>query len=156
MIPNLTERTQTAMKFTEEVTTRWTSRITGSEACLACGTFLEEVFQTFSDTTKTQSFKVRPGAFLGYIRINVVLYFLSVGTLYLQQIEIATFLASLAILIMVLQFFYYWEFVDFLFPLKKGKNITGSIEPTGEVKQQIIVSGHHDSAHIFKFFEDDP
>ncbi len=153
---NLTKMTQDAMTFTEEVTTRWASRITGSEACLACGDYLKEQMATFCDGVKTQEFKVRPGAFLGYIRINIGLYFLSLGALFVEQLWIATTLGSLALLISVLQFFVYWEFVDFLFPLKKGKNIIGHIEPIAEVKQQIIISAHHDSAHIFNFLANEP
>ena len=59
-------------------------------------------------------------------------------------------------MITVLEFFFYKEFVDFLFPVKKGKNVFGTIEPSDAVKQQIIISAHHDSAHIFNFLENDP
>ena len=64
--------------------------------------------------------------------------------------------ATLAVLLTVMEFFIYKEFVDFLFPSKKGRNVWGTIEPAGEVKQQIILSAHHDSAHIFNFLEKDP
>lgn len=148
--------TQNAMSFTEEVTTKWISRLTGSKACLECGDYLKAQMATFCDSVKTQEFKVRPGAFLGYIRINIVLYFLSLVSLLLGQLVMATILGSLALLISVLQFFVYWEFVDFLFPLKKGKNVIGQIEPSGKVKQQIIISAHHDSAHIFNFLANEP
>jgi len=38
----------------------------------------------------------------------------------------------------------------------EGQNILGFIEPTADVKQQIIISGHHDSAHIFTYLDKDP
>lgn len=154
--PDLSQMTRAAMELTKHVTTRWTARLAGSEACLACGDYLKEQLATFCDRTDSQEFDVRPGAFLGYIRINIVLFFLSLMALYVQSIGLATALASLALLITVLEFFIYKEFVDFLFPLKKGKNVFGRIEPSGEVKQQIIISAHHDSAHIFNFLENEP
>ena len=154
--PDLSQMTRAAMALTKEVTTRWTARLAGSEACLACGDYLKEQLGTFCDHTDSQEFQVRPGAFLGYIRINIVLFFLSLIALYVQYIGLATALASLALLITVLEFFIYKAFVDFLFPLKKGKNVFGQIEPSGEVKQQIIISAHHDSAHIFNFLENEP
>ena len=154
--PDLSQMTRAAMDLTKEVTTRWNARLAGSEACLACGDYLKEKLATFCDHTDSQEFELRPGAFLGYIRINIILFFLSLIALYVQYIGLATALASLALLITVLEFFIYKEFVDFLFPLKKGQNVFGGIEPSGEVKQQIIISAHHDSAHIFNFLEKEP
>lgn len=154
-IPNLTKRTDAAMSLTEEVTTRWNDRLVGSEACLACGDFLEKEIGSFCDTIETQEFSVKPGSFLGYIRINIVLFLLALVALYFRQIGLATGLTSLSLLITILQFFFYREFIDFLYPKKRGKNVFGRIEPSGEVKQQIIVSAHHDSAHIFNFLEKD-
>lgn len=154
--PDLSQMTRAAMELTKHVTTRWTARLAGSEACLACGDYLKEQLGTFCDHTDSQEFQVRPGAFLGYIRINIILFFLSLIALYIQSIGLATALASLALLITVLEFFIYKEFIDFLFPLKKGQNVFGQIEPSGEVKQQIIISAHHDSAHIFNFLENEP
>lgn len=154
--PDLAQMTRAAMALTKDVTTRWTARLAGSESCLACGDYLKEQLATFCDHTDSQEFDVRPGAFLGYIRINIILFFFSLIALYVQYIVLATSLASLALMITVLEFFIYKEFVDFLFPLKKGKNVFGQIEPSGEVKQQIIISAHHDSAHIFNFLEKEP
>ncbi|MEM6633739.1 MAG: M28 family peptidase [Bacteroidota bacterium] len=144
------------MDFTKEVCSRWTARLTGSEACRACADYLAETFESFCDRVEVQEFAVRPGAFLGYIRINVGLFFGGFLAIFFQQIEIAVFLSSLALLITVLEFFIYKEFVDFLFPKKFGKNVIGSIEPVEELKQQIIVSAHHDSAHIFNFLANNP
>ena len=152
----LSQHTQAAMALTDEVTTKWDDRLAGSAACLACGSFLKEQLAVFCDRTESQAFSVRPGAFLGYIRINIVLYFITLFALFFQQIVVAVVIASLSLLITVLEFFFYKEFIDFLYPKKKGLNVFGTIEPEQEVKQQIIVSAHHDSAHIFNFLEKDP
>jgi len=47
-----------------------------------------------------------------------------------------------------LEFGFYREFYDFLYPAKVCQNVTTQLEPQGEVKQQLIISGHHDSAQI--------
>jgi len=151
-----TQMTTDAMDFTKEVTTRWTSRISGSEACLACGDFLHDQFDSFSDYTAKEEFKSHPGSFLGFMKICVVFYFLAVFALIINQIEIATVLSLIPIIITVTHFFYYKEVIDFMYPEKTGRNITGTIEPSSDVKRQVIISAHHDSAHIFNFLEHDP
>lgn len=152
----LDQITTSAMSFTAEVTNKWTSRLAGSAACLACADFLEESLSKFCDQVDHQVFSVRPGAFLGYIRINIALYLVALVALFLEQSLLAALIASLSVLITVMEFFIYKEFVDGLYPKKQGKNVFGRIEPAGEVKQQIIISAHHDSAHIFNFLEKDP
>lgn len=156
MKSGLTQMTAAAMAFTAEVTSRWPSRLAGSKACLACADYLEETLARFCDETNSQVFSVRPAAFLGYIRINIGLYVVALLALFFEQVLLATLVANLSVLITVLEFFIYKEFVDFLYPEKQGKNVFGRIEPRGEVKQQIIISAHHDSAHIFNFLEKDP
>jgi len=156
MIANLNEMTNRAMNFTERVTTRWSDRLAGSESCLSCGDYLLECFSDFCDSTHIHEFDVHPGSFLGYLRINVVLYFIALLLLWLQLIPLAFFFSAFIAIIAIAQFFYYKEFIDFLFPKKRGKNVVGHIEPLGEVKQQVIISAHHDSAHIFNFLVDKP
>ena len=156
MLLSLSQLTESALSFTAEVCDKWNDRLTGSKACRACADHLAIEIDKFADHTEVQEFSVRPGAFLGYIRINVLLFFLGLLALYLQQLSLAVVLSSLALLITVLEFFIYKEFVDFLFPKKYGKNVIGTLEPSGEVKQQIIVSAHHDSAHVFNFLQKNP
>ena len=57
---------------------------------------------------------------------------------------------ALAIFIFYAQFARYWEVLDPLFPKATGYNVYGSIEPDGEVKQQVLVGGHHDAAYVFQ------
>ncbi len=153
---DLGRMTDAALQLTAEVTNRWTARLAGSPACLACADYLETILSQFCDEVDHQRFSVRPGAFLGYIRINIVLYLAALIVLILEQPLLAAMIASLSVLITVMEFFIYKEFVDGLYPKKEGKNVFGRIEPTGQVKQQIIISAHHDSAHIFNFLEKDP
>ncbi|MFV2016745.1 MAG: M28 family metallopeptidase, partial [Candidatus Heimdallarchaeota archaeon] len=45
---------------------------------------------------------------------------------------------------------------DRFFTKKYGYNVIGSIEPDKDVKQQIIVSGHHDAPYVFHLLEKVP
>lgn len=148
--------TNQAMNFTKEVTTRWPSRLAGSDACQSCGHYLLEEINVFCDRAYRQSFEVHPGSFLGFMKISVIFYFLSLIALWTNFLLIGTALALIPIFITITHFFYYKEVIDFLYPKKTGHNIIGTIEPTSEVKQHIIISAHHDSAHVFNFLEDDP
>ena len=148
--------TDQAMSFTEEVTTRWDDRLTGSQACLDCGNYLLKYIGEFCDTTRMHKFSVRPGAFLAFFDFAVVFYFLTLIALWMQYVGLAVILATFPLLVTIFQFFQFKDFISFLYPKKEGQNVVGFIEPTGEVKQQVIISGHHDSAHIFNFLDKDP
>jgi hypothetical protein len=58
--------------------------------------------------------------------------------------------------ILILQFIMYLPIIDIFYPGKTAQNVIGTLEPTGDVKQTIIISGHHDSARIFNFFIHQP
>lgn len=153
MIENLSTMTANAVEFTRDVTTRWNSRLAGSRSCLDCADYIRQTMDDFCDKTDAQEFSVHPTAFLGYIRINIGLFLIALMALWLDQRLLATAAASLALVTIVLEFFVYWEFVDFLFPGKTGLNVWGTIEPSGEVKQQVYMTAHHDSAHVFNFLQ---
>jgi hypothetical protein len=46
----------------------------------------------------------------------------------------------------------YRHWLDFLFPKKPSWNVIGDIEPTGEVRDTLIVAGHIDSVKEFKWW----
>ncbi len=46
----------------------------------------------------------------------------------------------------------YRHWLDFLFPNKPSWNVIGDIEPTGEVRDTLIVAGHIDSVKEFKWW----
>jgi len=81
---------------------------------------------------------------------------LALSALWTQFLGWAVVLTTIPIIITIFQFFLYKDFISFLYSKKEGQNVLGYIEPSGEVKQQIIISAHHDSAHIFNFLEKDP
>lgn len=144
------------LELTKHISETWRSRLAGSEACQQSAAYLAEEMSGYCEEVKQQKFRVHPDAFLGYIRILVALYPVALFALWKEYFALLMIIGLLGILLVVLEFFIYWEFIDPFFPKKEGRNVIGSIEPTQELRQQIIISGHHDSAHIFNFFVHQP
>ena len=138
--------------------TRWwrnyPGRVTGSEALRKAGLRVKEEFEKYCDAGFGQSQMSSTStrwSFLKYIPGLVVLYFACMVLLYFVPALAWISFAGLALGLFVFygQFVRYWHLLDPLFPKRQAYNVYGSIEPSGEVKQQIIVSAHHDAAYVF-------
>jgi len=117
------------------------------------------------DEISIEKFTCRPNAFLGYIKIDVLLVFssfllffllpLNLGAYWIQFSAAISFILNvLAFIILWNEFFNYREFIDPLFKKQESQNVIGKILPSnGEVKRVIIFSGHHDSALRFNLLE---
>ncbi len=149
---------QRVFDFTNEVVEKYANRLAGTEACRNAANRIKEEFtkNCDADSVRIEDFTVHPKSFLKYIPALVVLYFICSTLLYFQFPLPALIGYSLGILLFYCQFVRYWETFDPLFPKATGYNVFGSIEPEGEVKQQIIVSGHHDAAYVFQLIAHAP
>lgn len=156
-------------KFIEDVCTTIGPRESGTKQEILAGNKIEEELKRYCDKTNQEEYISHPHAFLGGIRygamlvlVSIVLYWLSLlidlNILQLEQfyslllIIIALILVALAISYFILNVMKYHEVFDFLFPKRKSKNIIGTINPSGDVKNTIIFSAHHDSAFEFNTF----
>jgi hypothetical protein len=141
-----------AFTFTDEVVEGYPGRLAGTESCLKAGQRVRQEFEKFCDegSVKTEEFVIHPWSFLKYIPGMVVVYFICAVLLYFQYPWIALAGLALTLFAFIGQFLFYWHLLDPLFPARKGFNISGSIEPEGEVRQQVIVSAHHDAAYAFQ------
>ncbi len=139
-------------KFTDEVVENYPDRLAGTEACRQAADRIKQEFTKYCDRSSVQieDFEVHPRSFLKYIPALVVMYFIGAVLLYFGKPLPAFVILGLAIFMFYAQFARYWEIIDPYFPKATGYNIIGSIEPEGEVKQQIVVSGHHDAAYVFQ------
>lgn len=131
-------------------------RLAGTKASLDCADEIFQELSSFADHVKKEDFFVYKGAFLGWIRILVFSYFLGILALWFNMPYLSLSLALFSLLVLTLQFFLYLPFLDRFYPKRRARNVYGLIEPTKEVKRQIIISGHHDSAHVFNFFIHQP
>ena len=112
------------------------------------------------DDVALESFSCNPRAFLGFIKIDILLVLTSFLAFFLIPLNltnywgyIMTFLSFslnlISFLILWNEFFNYREFIDPLFKSKNSQNVVGRIHPKDEVKRILIFSGHHDSALEF-------
>ncbi len=149
-----------AFAFTDEVVENYPGRVAGSEAVRQAGLRVKEEFEKYCDagTVKVDQFDIHPWSFLKYIPGLVVLYFACIALLCFAPALAWISLTGMALGLFVFygQFVRYWHLLDPLFPRRQAYNVYGSIEPSGEVKQQIVVSAHHDAAYVFHLLDKVP
>ncbi len=154
------EQVKHTFAFCDEVVENFPGRVAGSEAVRKAGQRVKEEFEKNCDagTVKVDRFDIHPWSFLKYIPGLVVLYFACIVLLYINPALAWISLAGMALGLFVFygQFVRYWHLLDPFFPRKDAYNVYGSIEPSGEVKQQIVVSAHHDSAYVFHLLDKAP
>ena len=112
------------------------------------GRLLVEEWKPFCDRVDVETFTCSPTAFLGFIRVSVLLFFAAV-ILYWFFPPVSFVLIAIGFGIVFFEFLRYREFIDFLFPRKQGENIIGAIRPKGEATRRVLVSAHMDSAYEF-------
>lgn len=122
-----------------------------SEAERKLGRWLFEEWGLVCDTVEAEPFTCRPGAFLGAIRVSVVLFLASI-VLYWFYPFAAFVAAALSLAALFFELVRYREFIDFLYLPERGENIMGTIRPRGEARKRVIVSAHQDSAYEFRLW----
>ncbi len=144
------------MALTGRLVDEFGPRPAGSESARKTAAALLVEADQIADRTWTERFKCHPGAFLGWIRLLVIIYLVSTAFLWLEWYLPSAILVTVGLVIMVGQFLFYAEWIDPLYPEVEGQNVLAAIEPAGEVRGQLIVSGHHDSAYVFNFLANQP
>lgn len=141
-----------ALALTDEIVELYPNRLTGTKSCLDATLRLKEEFADNCDpgTTHIEEFTCHPKSFLKYIPVIMVIGIICSFLLLFNYPVPALIGFALVIFAFYGQFVRYWHLLDSLFPKTTGYNIYGSIEPEGEVKQQVIISAHHDAAYVFQ------
>lgn len=150
------DRARNAIELTSRLIEQFGPRPPGSEASRGCADALAEEIRPFADTVNTEDFKLSPRAFLAWIRLLVGAYFVAVVGLWFGLYFVSSIVLITAIVILVLQFFLYKEVLDPFYPRSIGRNVIATLEPEGEVRAELFISGHHDSARVFNFLVHQP
>jgi Predicted aminopeptidases len=82
-----------------------------------------------------------------------LLYLTATALSFFNQPVFSLLAVTVFFIIFYPQTFFYWQWFDRLFPKATGYNVYGILEPEKEVKQQIVLCGHHDAAYTFQFLE---
>ncbi len=149
----MTGAAERSLKFTGDVIKRWGPRVPGGKVTAEVAGHILEEMKKVSDSAWSERFRFTPLGFLSFLSIGAALYILALISLFMGWVVVAAIILALSGAISILEFVFYREAVDWALPHAEGNNVIGQIEPEGEVKQQIIVSGHHDSAYIFTYLE---
>jgi aminopeptidase YwaD len=98
-----------------------------------------------------EPFVTRPAAFYRFFQVDALIYLLGLLLLLLNQPLIAGVLLLGMVAAAGAEFGWYIELYDRLYPRRTCQNVTAVLEPRGAARQQLIFSGHHDSALELKF-----
>jgi len=136
-----------ALETTRSIIERFGPRLAGTTACLNAARALQEKLLPFCGNARLEFFQTHPDAFMGFYRINVLIYIGCMVFLHLQMPLAAALGYSFILVAGFLEFGYYREFYDPIFPKRTCANLLATLEPQNQVEQQLIVGAHHDSAY---------
>ena len=97
---------------------------------------------------KTESFTEHPDAFYGYFYFSVCFDLLSAVSFFLKP-WLSLLFGACALLLFLIQFVFYRQLIDPLFPEKRSVNVTALRPCEGELRQRIFLNGHVDAAWEF-------
>lgn len=134
-------------------------RLTGSASVREAAALLRQAMTGWADQVSSHTFPVRPQAYLAWTRLVVVLYGGGLAAAWLGYGGGAPVLGwSVAALAGIVglgavlgEAIFLREVLEPFYPEVEGENVLGVLEPSHEVRAQVIVSGHHDSAREFTF-----
>ncbi|XEO78468.1 hypothetical protein WKT22_03507 [Candidatus Lokiarchaeum ossiferum] len=146
---------QDALDLTQYIIDQTGPRLAGSKSCHKAAKMLKNELDDFCDQTYIEEFAVRPESFLGFTKLIAICYIISAICVLIgrEGIYIAALSLFIGLLVALSQFIFYWKIFDIFYQKKKGFNVSGILEPAGEIRQQIVLSGHHDSAFEFNFLK---
>ncbi|MCD7722759.1 MAG: M28 family metallopeptidase [Clostridiales bacterium] len=159
------ENVDYTVKNIKSVIKKYGPRESGNDNCLAAEKYLKREMSQFCDDVHFEEYKMAPKAFLHFTKIvaffviaavlvSLLLTFTNIITFFIAQC-IVGIVTGLGLLITVLEFLLYKQFMDPLYKKATGHNLVATRKPTGEVKKRIVISGHIDSAyewrHIYYF-----
>lgn len=140
-----------SLALTRELIARFGPRLAGSESCWQTARALGFKLKDSCGRAALESFTTHPAAFMGFYRIIVPVFIASVVFLNLNLPLLAGICCLFNAVSAGLEFGAYREFFDPIFPLKKCFNLRAQLEPDGAATQQVLITGHHDSAQELNF-----
>ena len=139
---------------TADLIRRFGPRLAGGDASRNAAQALAEGLAGSCDSVLLEGFDVHPASFYSYTKMLPIAYAVGIVALFLPRpLAIVPALGLVAgMVVMLCQFAFYLHFPDFLFPRKKGWNLSAVIEPQKRPERELILSGHHDSAPLARIF----
>lgn len=132
--------------FISHVIKSFGKRDCGSKGEVDAVKYMAQEVAPYATDVKTEPYDVHTLAFMGWIYITVTLILGAfVSAFFMPMLSIILICVGMAL--MVLEFVFYRQVVDFLFPKRQSLNMTATKKPQGEVKRRVLISGHADAAY---------
>jgi aminopeptidase YwaD len=141
------------LRLTQSLLERHGPRIAGTRQCLNAADQIAEMLRVHCDKVYQERFEMHPGSFWNVGKVMSVAYLLSFLFLFAGGtfMYLSPAVGILGLVYGIVIYVFNGKQFDGLFPRADGCNVIGVIEPAGEVKRQIILSGHHDSPYVVSF-----
>jgi hypothetical protein len=134
--------------FIVDMIERFGPRPGGSEAETAAQRHFRQLLASFCHTTHEQPFRtVVRGKFLS-LRLYT-LGFWAALTLAWWRVDVALLVSAVCALVLLLDFLLYVPLTDVLYRKRESRNVFGDVEPLGDTRLTVILSGHMDSTREF-------
>ena len=121
-------------------------RYCGSEAEAKGQQYMLNEFNTCADEAHIEEFEVHPGGLLGVTKVDAILVMCAILLSLFSLHWIALIPTVLAYIVLIVEFGFYKEFIDFLFPKRTSSNCIAVRKASGETRRRIIFAGHMDSS----------
>lgn len=149
------EMTNNAIEFTDRNVKQCHPRLAGTLGCKKAAENIHNELKENCDLSFIQPFIYHEAAHISFLKI------MAIGTIIIMicsilegfWLYIATAIYFIGNIFAWGEFVFYNDLFDRLFPKKTGYNVVGTINPSRDVTQQIVIAGHHDACWNFNFME---
>jgi hypothetical protein len=146
------EEVSDVLKTTDYIINKFGPRLPGSEACIKAAGQLKKEYERCCDKVYENNYTQYPDSFFYIPSIIAFAYFLGIFFFFIPHlIYLSIIFYVIGLVYLITQFIFFRNTFDKLFKKYAGKNVFGIIEPRDKLKQQIIISAHHDSPYICNF-----
>ena len=128
----------------QDIITRFGPRLAGSQAEKSAQEYIADQLRRITDAVSIEPFESPLTAKWLKLKWYVLGYILSLALFFLSPWS-ALVLASINATVLICDLMRNDGIVDFFYPMLTSWNVTATIEPQGEVKSTLLISGHMDS-----------
>ncbi len=146
------------LDLTGKLAAEFPGRKTGRRSTERCAHKIAECLEAVKGvrSVKVETFVCHPSAFFSWCKLSTAAYLISAVLLITHHPFAGLLVLLAAVGFTVTVFGIHDDFFDRFFPSEIGSNVVAEIEPSGEVKQQVVISAHHDAAPVFRPLEHNP
>ena len=130
-------------------------RICGTCQCLAAGHAIAQQLRQYCDTVLEEPFELHPGSLWNVGKVMALSYLLALALFVAGGgfMIAATIMCLFGLIYGSTHYVVCGNLFDRFFPAANGCNVVGILEPSAQVRQQIVIAGHHDAPYVLRFLQ---